>query len=110
SGIREHADPGAAPLRRLRRGGGDRRAGVLDRLQLVGGAVPRRDLVPDLHEPLRDGGAHLAYAGDPDLHANSSAVVSASGPIPKFVSARGTLRYEFRNLRTTGNLRASCPF
>ena len=27
----------------------------------------------------------------------------ASGPIPKFVSARGILRYELRNLRTTSN-------
>jgi hypothetical protein len=60
--------------------------------------------VPDLHEPLRDGGAHLAYAGDPDLHANSSAGVSASGPIPKFVSTCGALRYELRNLRTISNL------
>src|SRR5258705_4444278 len=27
----------------------------------------------------------------------------ASGPIPKFVNARGILRYELRNLRTTSN-------
>jgi hypothetical protein len=26
-----------------------------------------------------------------------------SGPIPKFVSTRGTFRYELRNLRTTSN-------
>jgi hypothetical protein len=29
--------------------------------------------------------------------------LEASGPIPKFVSARGTFRYELRNLRTTSN-------
>src|SRR5262245_32965896 len=34
------------------------------------------------------------------VHRLSSA---ASGPIPKFVSARGTFRYELRNLRTTSN-------
>jgi hypothetical protein len=28
---------------------------------------------------------------------------STSGPIPKFVSTRGTFRYELRNLRTTSN-------
>jgi hypothetical protein len=26
-----------------------------------------------------------------------------SGPIPKFVSVRGTLKYELRNQRTTSN-------
>src|SRR4029077_11532502 len=74
--IGEHADDGVARLRQLRRGGGDRGASVLDRLQLVGGAVPGGDLVPDLDEPLRDSGAHLAYAGDPDLHASPSEVMS----------------------------------
>jgi len=30
-------------------------------------------------------------------------VRGTSGPIPKFVSYRGTLVYELRNLRTTSN-------
>ena len=33
----------------------------------------------------------------------------ASGPIPKFVSARGTLGYELRNLRTTSNSMVLVP-
>ena len=32
-----------------------------------------------------------------------------SGPIPKFVSTRGTLRYELRNPRTTSNSMILAP-
>jgi hypothetical protein len=37
------------------------------------------------------------------MHTNGVTSAPASGPIPKFVSVRGTFRYELRNQRTTSN-------
>ena len=82
-GIGQDGDDGFGFAGKLRRGGGDRRTGLRDRLQPAGRSVPRRHLVTDFHEPLRNGCSHLADAGNSYLHAVPFFdVISAERPAP----------------------------
>src|SRR5947208_1988737 len=58
------------------------------RLQFVGGAVPHRQLVPNLDQPLRDGRAHFADPGDSDLHRD----VFSLWPSPTLQQRAATIR------------------
>ena len=63
--------------------------------------VPRRSSDKQLRPASGESGR-----GDGERADKSSCALAwraTSGPIPKFVNARGILRYELRNLRTTSN-------
>ena len=60
-----------------RRGRGGARIG--QRLRLVRRAVPDGQLVADLHEALRHGGAHAAEPGNSDAHGSAPSLTPSSG-------------------------------
>ena len=67
-GIGQHGDDDFAVLGKILRRFGLFRAGVGQRLRLVGGAIPYRDGVADFHQARRHCGAHAAEPGNSDLH------------------------------------------
>ena len=70
--VGENGDDRLGGTRQFGRRGGQRRAGVGDRLRLAGRTIPHGHAVPDLDQPLRDGRAHQAESGNTDVHENCS--------------------------------------
>ena len=80
-GVGEDGDDRFGLARQFGRRRRERRAGIDHRLGLGGGAIPDRDLVADLHQPLRDRGPILPMPAIPmcmNCPLISSAVVAAT--------------------------------
>src|SRR5262249_19042243 len=106
-GVGEDGDDGLGVAGELRRRGGGRGAGSDHWLQFVGGAGPRRHLVSNLDEPVRDGRAHFAGSGYFGLRRMCSPSPSGRSPTPPQRSGSGRRPYGIMRARERQSLRAS---